>query len=102
MKKYRLLSVLVSLALCMCAFAAVSADDQLTIAAINLQEDQFSSWCALGYQAAADAYGVKELHAISNGDLGRENELVNTYATQNVDGIAIMPASETASHQTLQ
>ena len=102
MNKYRFLSVLLSCVLCVCAFAAVSADDQLTIAAINLQEDQFSSWCALGYQAAADDYGVKELHAISNGDMGRENELVNTYATQNVDGIAIMPASETASHQTLQ
>lgn len=74
----------------------------LTVAGINLQEDQFSSWCALGYKAACADYGVTMLHAISGGDLAKESELLNTYATQQVDGIAIMPASETSSMETLK
>lgn len=72
-------------------------EDKIVVAGINLQEDQFSSWCALGYQAACDDYGVTMLHAISGGDPAKEVELLNTYAAQDVDGIAIMPASETTS-----
>ena len=82
--------------------AAATEEKQLVIAGINLQEDQFSSWCALGYQAACDDYGVKMLHAISGGDAAKEIELLNTYATQNVDGIAIMPCSETTSVEAIK
>ena len=77
-------------------------EKQIIVAGINLQEDQFSSWCALGYQAACDDYGVKMLHAISGGDPAKEVELLNTYATQNVDGIAIMPASVTTSVEAIK
>ena len=84
------------------ADTAEETDEELVIAGINLQEDQFSSWCAMGYEDACKDYGVKFLHGISGGDAAKEIELLNTYATQGVDGIAIMPASETTSVEVIK
>jgi len=100
------LALVLSLAACSSGSASSSAspaasdaaaEKEIVVAGINLQEDQFSSWCALGFQAACDDYGVTMVHGISGGDPAKEIELLNTYAAQKVDGIAIMPASETTS-----
>ena len=77
-------------------------DKEIVVAGINLQEDQFSSWCALGFEQACKDYGVTFLHSISGGDPAKEIELLNNYAAQNVDGIAIMPASEITSVEAIK
>ena len=42
-----------------------------------------------GYQAAADDYGVECMLANTNNDQAKEAELISTYTSQKLDGIAI-------------
>lgn len=74
----------------------------ITVAAVTVQEDQFSSFVSLGMQAAAKEYGVKCLTANSNNDQAKEVEYINTYLTTGVDGVAIQPLDETTSVENLK
>lgn len=55
-----------------------------------------------GYQDAAAAYGVECMIANTNNDQAKEAELISTYTTQKLDGIAISPLNETSSIQSLK
>ncbi len=72
------------------------------VAGIVFQEDQFMKLLSLGYKAAADDYGAIVMLANTNNDQSKEVELINTYMTQNLDGIAISPLNQTASIEALK
>lgn len=74
----------------------------ITVAGVVFQEDQFMMLMQMGYQAAADDYGVKCMLSNTGNDQAKEAELINTYTTQKIDGIAISPLNETSSMQTLK
>jgi simple sugar transport system substrate-binding protein/ribose transport system substrate-binding protein len=74
-----------------------SGDSDITVAGIVFLEDQFQRLLTLAYQDAARDAGVRCLVANSNNDQGKEVELVNTYLTQGVKGLAIAPCSATSS-----
>ena len=74
----------------------------IKVAGVVFQEDQFMKLMQLGYQAAADDYGVQCMLANTNNDQAKEAELISTYTTQKLDGIAISPLNEETSIQTLK
>ena len=74
----------------------------IKVAGIVPQEHQFMMLMQMGYQAAADDYGVECMLANSNSDETKEAELVTTYTSQGLDGIAISPLNEQTSIQTLK
>lgn len=83
--------------------AAVGKDPkEIKVAGVVFQEDQFMKLMQQGYQAAADDYGVTCMLANVNGDQGKEAELISTYTTQKLDGIAISPLNEETSLQSLK
>ncbi len=96
--------------LALCAAAAFAAggkesaggEKKLTIAGIIFQEDQFMRIIHIGMRDAAKAYGAELLEANSYNKPDKEIELVNTYITRGVDGIAITPLSASASVAALK
>ena len=81
--------------------AALTAD-QITLAGIVFQDDQFMQTLTKGYTDAAAKYGVKILTANTNNDQAKEAELIQTYMSQGVNGIAIAPLSKDASIANLK
>lgn len=81
---------------------AEGEDQELTVAGIVYQDDQFMQSLTQGYEDAAEEYGVKLLTANANNDQAKETELINTYVTQGVDGIAIAPIDPSTSIATLE
>jgi len=79
-----------------------SAGGAKKVAGVVFQEDQFMKLLSLGYQAAAKDNGFEIVTANTNSDLIKESELINTYRTQGVQGIAISPVSEEGSMKTLR
>lgn len=75
---------------------------KIKVAGVVFQEDQFMKLMQMGYQAAADDYGAQVMLSNTNNDQAKEAELINTYITQKLDGIAISPLNETSSMQTLK
>ncbi len=75
---------------------AVSAAD-LKVAGVVFQEDQFMKLLQMGYEDAAKTAGATFLPGNTNNDVGKESELLNTYITQGINGIAITPISEESS-----
>ena len=67
------------------------------IAAVVLLEDQFQRMLQMSMEKAAEKYGAEVLTGHSGGELDKEVELVNTYATGGVDGMCIFPVSQTGS-----
>lgn len=97
----RIIAVLLALSLliaCSCAFA----EEKITIAGIVFQDDQFMNTMTQGYKDAAADLGVEILTANTNNDQAREVELINTYMTQDVKGIAIDVLSAEASIAALR
>lgn len=78
------------------------AKESVKVAGIVFQEDQFMKLLSLGYEAAAKEYGVEVLLSNTNNDQAKEVELINTYISQGLDGIAISPLNQTASIQALK
>lgn len=78
------------------------AGKDIKVAGIVFQEDQFMMLMQQGYQAAADKYGVDCMLANTNNDQAKEAELISTYTTQKIDGIAISPLNEQSSIQNLK
>lgn len=72
------------------------------IAAVVLLEDQFQRMLQITMKKTAEKYGAEVLTGHSGGELDREVELVNTYATGGVDGMCIFPVSLTGSVAALQ
>ena len=103
MKKTLLTVVAAIMALCMFAgMDFAESAEGMTFAAITLQEDQFIVMLNAGMVAACKAYGANAVSAMSNGDQEKERTLLDTYGTQEVNGICIMPASNISSPQTLK
>ena len=88
------LALLLTTSVVTCSFAA---SDEITVAGVVFQDDQFMNMLTKGYQDAARDLGVKCLTDNTNGDQAREVELINTYLSQGVKGIAIAPLSQNAS-----
>ncbi|MBZ9685979.1 substrate-binding domain-containing protein [Clostridium estertheticum] len=80
----------------------VTTPKSLTVAGVVFQEDQFMKMLSLGYQDAAKAAGVKCLTGNTANDQAKEAELINTYVSQKVDGLAISPLNPDASIATLK
>ncbi len=75
---------------------------RVTIAGIIFQEDQFMRIVHIGMREAAKDLDARLLEANSYNRPDREIELVNTYISRGVDGIAITPLSATASVTALK
>jgi ABC-type sugar transport system substrate-binding protein len=80
----------------------IKGDARPVIAGIIFQEDQFMRIVHIGMRAAASEHGAVLLEANSYNRPDREIELVNTYITRRVDGIAITPLSAAASVTALK
>ena len=55
-----------------------------------------------GYKDAGAKYGIKVVTANTNNDQAKETELIQTYISQGVTGIAIAPLSQDASIPNLK
>jgi len=76
--------------------------DDIVVAGIVFQDDQFMNMLTKGYQDAAADAGVKCLTDNTQNDQAKEVELINTYLAQGVDGVAIAPLSSDASVAALK
>jgi len=85
------------LSACGTAPAAPAAGKELTIAGVVFQDDQFMKSMVQGYEDAGAKYGIKVLTANTNNDQSKETELIQTYISQGVSGIAIALLSQDAS-----
>lgn len=79
------------------AAAPAMAQDDITIAGVVFQQDQFFRTIQLGMNAAADAAGVELLEGNSNSQPEEEISLIDTYIARGVDAIVISPVSAVAS-----
>ena len=75
---------------------------EIKVAGVVFQEDQFMKLMQKGYQDAAADYGVECMIANTNNDQAKEADLIATYTTQKLDGIAISPLNETSSIERLR
>lgn len=90
------------LALLMLTGAVALAEEKITVAGVVFQDDQFMNMLSKGYRDAAEALGAEVFTENTNNDQAREVELINTYLTQGVQGIAIAPLSKDASVAALR
>lgn len=79
-----------------------AADNEIVVAGVVFQDDQFMNMLTKGYEDAAADAGVKILTDNTNNDQAKETELINTYVAQGVDGLAIAPLSADASVAALR
>ena len=102
-KLFSFVSVLVLLGMLLTACGAPAAQPaagdqkEFTIAGVVFQDDQFMKSMVQGYTDAGAKYGIKVMTANTNNDQSKENELIQTYISQGVSGIAIAPLSPDAS-----
>lgn len=76
--------------------------EDIKVAGIVFQDDQFMNMLTQGYVAAADELGVEILTDNTNNDSAKEVELINTYLAQGVDGLVIAPLNADASVAALR
>jgi len=82
--------------------APLSAKD-IVVAGVVFQDDQFMKSMVQGFEDAGKALGVKQVVVgNSSNDQVKETELINTYISQGVNGIAIAPLSPTVSIEALK
>lgn len=105
MKARKLLALLIGLifvfALTACG-GATKDPSKMTVAGVVFQEDQFMKLLTAGYTDAAKAAGVKCLTGNTNNDTAKEVELINTYISQKVNGIAIAPRDSKTAEPVLK
>lgn len=82
--------------------AASAPKADLVVAGVVFQEDQFMKSLTQGYVDAAKAAGVKCLTGNTSNDQAKEVELINTYMTQKVSGLAIAPLDPKTSEPALK
>lgn len=93
----KLLAILLTLALLSVVAVTAFAEEDIVVAGIVFQDDQFMNMLTKGYQDAAAEAGVKCLTDNTNNDQAKETELINTYLAQGVKGLAISPLNGDAS-----
>ncbi len=81
---------------------AAGEDSDIVVAGIVYLDDQFQNLITQGYKDAAAEAGVTIMTENTNNDQTKETELLNTYMTQKVDGVAISPLNADASVKTLK
>lgn len=75
----------------------------IVVAGVVFQDDQFMKSMSQGFQDAGQTLGVKQvILGNSSNDQAKETELINTYISQGVNGIAIAPLSPTVSIEALK
>lgn len=79
-----------------------SGGETIKVAGMVFQEDQFMRMLSMGYSDAAKELGAEISLSNTNNDQSKEVELINTYATQKLDGIAISPLNQTSSIEALK
>lgn len=89
-------------ALVSCSQQSASETDEIKIAAMVAQEDQFMQLVLKGYEKAAEDLGVEMYSSGVGFDQAKEVELINTYIQQGVKGIAIVPLSTDVSAEALK
>lgn len=96
MKKKKLVAGMMASAMIVTLMAGCSSssesgggEDQLTVAGIVFQNDEFAKMMQQGMSDAAEDAGARFLPGNSEDSVDRESELVNTYMSSNVDGIAV-------------
>jgi len=82
--------------------APEASEEEIVVAGIVFQDDQFMNMLTKGYVAAAEEAGVKILTDNTNNDQAKETELINTYLAQGVKGLAIAPLNTDASVAALR
>ncbi|WP_306118946.1 MULTISPECIES: substrate-binding domain-containing protein [unclassified Roseitalea] len=82
--------------------AAPSAAEDLTVAGIVFQQDQFFRTIQMGMNAAAEAAGATMLEGNSGSQPEKEISLIDTYIARGVDAIVISPVSAVASIPALK
>ncbi len=95
------LAILLTLVLCFALCAGAIAEGK-TIAGVVFQEDQFMKMLADGYAAAAKDLGYEILQSNTNNDQSKETEIINTYVSQGIAGVAISPLNSDTSAATLK
>lgn len=93
----KLLAILLTLALLSVVAISAFAEEDIVVAGIVFQDDQFMNMLTKGYQDAAAEAGVKCLTDNTNNDQAKETELINTYLAQGVKGLCIAPLNGDAS-----
>lgn len=83
------------------ATTSVEADD-ITVASVVFQQDQFFRTIQLGMNAAAEAEGATLLEGNSDSKPEKEISLIDTYIARGVDAIVISPVSKVASIPALK
>jgi sugar transport system substrate-binding protein len=79
------------------------AAKDIVVAGVVFQDDQFMKSMVAGFQDAGKTLGVKQVVVgNSSNDQVKETELINTYISQGVNGIAIAPLSPTVSIEALK
>ena len=79
------------------------AAKDIVVAGVVFQDDQFMKSMVQGFQDAGKTLGVKQvIVGNSSNDQVKETELINTYMSQGVNGIAIAPLSPTVSIEALK
>jgi simple sugar transport system substrate-binding protein/ribose transport system substrate-binding protein len=75
----------------------------IVVAGVVFQDDQFMKSMVQGFEDAGKKLGVKQvIVGNSSNDQAKETELINTYMSQGVNGIAIAPLSPTVSMAALK
>jgi len=72
------------------------------IAAVVLIKDQFQRMLQITMKKTAERFGATVIEGQSGGELDTEVDLINQYASGDVDGICIFPVSPTGSAAALE
>ncbi|MEV8467293.1 substrate-binding domain-containing protein [Fluviibacterium sp. DFM31] len=84
------------------ALTGAARADDLTVASVVFQQDQFFRTIQMGMTAAAEAAGVTLLEGNSDSKPEKEISLIDTYIARGVDAIVISPVSKVASIPALK
>lgn len=76
--------------------------EDLTVASVVFQQDQFFKTIQMGMNAAAEAAGATLLEGNSDSKPEKEISLIDTYIARGVDAIVISPVSKVASIPALK
>lgn len=76
--------------------------EELTVASVVFQQDQFFKTIQMGMNAAAEAAGATLLEGNSDSKPEKEISLIDTYIARGVDAIVISPVSKVASIPALK
>lgn len=77
-------------------------NEEIKVAGMVFLEDQFMKLMLTGFETAAEEEGVKYVYGNCNNDQAKETELINSYVSQGINGIAIAPLSEKSSVASLK